>query len=43
MTRRLHLPGPDVVRVGRYRDLMLCVVFTGKEGLRIIGEIQVPR
>ena len=25
----------------RYRDLMICVVFTGSEGLRIIGEIQV--
>jgi hypothetical protein len=28
---------------GRYRDLMLCVVFSGGEGLRIIGEVQVRR
>ena len=26
---------------GRYRDLMVCVAFTNKQGLRIIGEIQV--
>ena len=27
--------------VGGYRDLMICLVFTGVSGLRIIGEIQV--
>ncbi len=27
--------------VGGYRDLMICVIFTGVSGLRIIGEIQV--
>ncbi len=24
-----------------YRDLMLCVLYTGSHGLRIIGEIQI--
>jgi hypothetical protein len=27
--------------VGGYRDLMICAVFTGVSGLRIIGEIQI--
>ena len=27
--------------VGGFRDLMLCLLFTGASGLRIIGEVQV--
>jgi hypothetical protein len=27
--------------VGGYRDLLICLVFSGRDGLRIIGEVQV--
>jgi len=30
----------DVSEYDGYRDLLICVVHTGKRGLRIIGEIQ---
>jgi len=32
---------PEEALIGGYRDLMLSVVFTGADGLRIIGEIQI--
>ena len=28
-------------QVGGYRDLMLCLVFSGCDGLRVVGEVQV--
>ena len=31
----------DWAQVGGYRDLMLCLVYEGENGLRIIGEVQV--
>ena len=27
--------------MGGYRDLMLCLVFSGCDGLRVVGEVQV--
>ena len=38
---KFSLPKSEVV--GGYRDLMICAVFEGPSGLRIIGEIQVTR
>jgi hypothetical protein len=34
---------PTIYLSHRYRDLMICVIFTGSEGLRIIGEVQVKQ
>ena len=32
---------PENTLVGGFRDIMICVIFTGSGGLKIIGEIQI--